>query len=77
MCEQLHDVKEIPRMLAIQCGNELAAVDILGSQDRDFQVGQKGVARHRRHVGALHWVNRASKDGIDFDLYLNGSATSY
>lgn len=71
--KKLHHVEQIARMLAIQCGNRLAAVHVLQRHHRDVHVGQQHVAGGRHEGGAPHGPHRAAHHHVDFDLDFNAT----
>jgi len=56
-------------MLPVHRGDELAAVDLLGRQQRDLDIGEEDVTGSWRERARLYRVDGAADDRVDLDLH--------
>jgi hypothetical protein len=77
MRKQLHDVEEIPRMLPVHRGDQLAAIHVFQRHHGNVQVSHQHIARTRHQRCGADRMHRAAHDEVDLDLHFDGSSTHH
>lgn len=73
--EELHDIEQVTRMLAIHRGDQFATIDIFHGRRRKFQIGKKKVLGSLCSGSYLDRVKSATHHEVGFDLHLNATTT--
>ena len=66
--EELHNVEEVARVLAVHRCDQLAAIDVFERHRRNLKVGLERVARTRCQRCHAYGVDRATHDKIHLDF---------
>lgn len=70
--EQLPDIKHIPRVLAIQGGDQFACIEFVRGENRHRKFDPEQIASAGTQRSALDGQHRATEHHIDLDLDLAG-----
>ena len=67
VAEELPDIEEIARMLAIEGSDELAAVEVFEGDERQLQIGLQRFLRFRAERAGSDRMHRSAHHEVDFD----------